>query len=72
VADVQQGRVQLVERSLAWHYQVEQIRAERSQFLNLASLHQVVRIEGTATPPVETTPTLPAPFRASPHRPLLA
>jgi len=35
VADVRQGRVQLIERSAAWHEQVEHFHAERSQFLEL-------------------------------------
>jgi hypothetical protein len=49
VADVRRGRVQLIERSLAWHYQTEQVHVERSQFPQLSSLHQAIRIEGAAT-----------------------
>jgi hypothetical protein len=72
VADVRRGRVQLIERSLAWHYQTEQVRAERSLFPQLSSLHQPIRIEGTAARLAEPAPALPEPFRASSHRPLLA
>ena len=72
VADVRHGRVQLIERSLVWHYQVEQVRAERSQFPQLSSLHQVIRMESAAARGASAPPALPEPFRASPHRPLLA
>jgi hypothetical protein len=67
VADVRRSRVQLIERSLAWHYQVEQVRAERSQYANLATLHQVVRMEGGAGLSAEAVPVLPVPprFRAA-------
>jgi hypothetical protein len=72
VADVRHGHLHLVERSLEWHYQAEQVRAERSQFPQLSSLHAAIRIEGTAARGAEAPPSLPEPFRASPHRPLLA
>jgi hypothetical protein len=73
VADVRRSRVQLIERSLAWHYQVEQARAERSQYPNLTTLHQVVRMEGATAHPAETPPSLPEPFHTSDaSRPLLA
>jgi hypothetical protein len=58
VADVRQGHLHLIERSLAWHYQAEQVRAERSQFPTLATLHQVVRTEGAAPLPAEAAPAL--------------
>jgi hypothetical protein len=62
LADVRQGRVQLIERSLEWQYQTEQVGAECSQFPNLSSVHQAIRMEGGATlPPVLTPP------RSLPH-----
>jgi hypothetical protein len=63
---VRRSRVQLIERSLAWHYQVEQARAERSQYPNLASIHQVVRMEGCSALPAEAVLALadPASLRA--------
>jgi hypothetical protein len=66
VADVRQGQFHLIERSLAWHYQVEQLRAERSRYPNLASTHQMVRMEGTSARSAEAVPALagPASLRA--------
>jgi hypothetical protein len=72
VADLRQGQLQLIERSLAWHYQVEHTRAERSQYPNLATLHQVVRMEGGAGLSAEAVPVLPVPPPSDASRPLLA
>jgi hypothetical protein len=72
VADVRQGQFQLIERSLALHCQTEQVHAERSQFPNLSSVHQAIRMQGGATLPPVLAPALPGLLPVDPHRPLLA
>jgi hypothetical protein len=51
IADVRELPQPFVERGITLYYQAEQARAERSQFSNLHSIHQVLRIDQPAPVP---------------------
>jgi len=75
VLDVTPLATRLAARTLDRHYDVEQARAERSQYPQLGSIHQAIRIDAPSAPALaapSVAPALPVTPVIDPGRPLLA